>query len=309
MPLHQDRPRSKRAAIAVATLLFCSWAASAAVPGYSAWVPEEALAALRPPETPGPSDANERTATPSPATPSATPEGVPMVIGTSVAGLPLEVFRFGTGPRELLIVAGIHGGYEWNTILLADALIANLRDGSVPVPQEVSLYFLRDLNPDGYARSHGYEGRANENGVDLNRNWPLNWHPDWNRAGCWNYLPIGAGAHPLSEPETAALLDFILDHDFRALISYHSAALGIFPGGQPATDDSLRLAEAIAAVTEYPYPPRENGCEYTGQFADWAAAQGIAAVDVELSTHDSIDLWVNLSVLQTFLSFDPQPLP
>lgn len=308
MPFLPDRPHSKRVAVAVATLMLGGWAASVGVPGFAAWAPAEEQAAFRPYETPEPPGAGALAPSPSPAA-SATPEVVPMVIGNSVAGRPLEVFRFGTGPRELLIVAGIHGGYEWNTILLADALIANLRDGSVPVPQDVSLYLLRDLNPDGYARSHGYEGRANEDGVDLNRNWPLNWHPDWNRGGCWNYLPISAGPHPLSEPETAALLDFILDHDFRALISYHSAALGIFPGGQPATQDSLLLAQAIAAVTEYPYPSRENGCEYTGQFADWAAAQGIAAVDVELSTHDSIDLWVNLGVLETFLSFDPQPQP
>jgi predicted deacylase len=309
MPFFPDRLHSMRTAITLLTLTLSGWAASAGVPGHSAWVPGEVRTVLRPNETPEPTEAGEAKATPALAAPTATPEGEPLVIGTSVAGLPLEVFRFGTGPRELLLVAGIHGGYEWNTVLLADALIANVRDGSVVVPQEVTLYILPDLNPDGYARSHEYEGRANENGVDLNRNWPLNWHPDWNRAGCWNYLPIGAGAHPLSEPETAALLAFILDHDFRGLISYHSAALGIFPGGQPATDGSLRLAEAIAAVTEYPYPPREYGCEYTGQFADWAAAQDIAAVDVELSTHDSIDLWVNLSVLETFLSFDPQALP
>ena len=287
--------QSKRTALIAAVLVMGGWALAA--PGRSgpAWAaPAETLAL--PME--GSPTSNEATAI---------PNGVPAVIGTSVAGLPLEVFRFGDGPRELLIVAGIHGGYEWNTVLLADALVANVRDGSVTVPDGVSLFIVRDLNPDGYARSHGAEGRANDHGVDLNRNWPLNWQPDWNRAGCWNYLPISAGAHPLSEPETSALLNFILDHDFRALISYHSAALGIFAGGQPPTEGSLRLAEAIDAVTDYPYPPQGNGCEYTGQFADWAAAQGIAAVDVELSTHDSIDLWVNLDVLRAFLTFEPVP--
>lgn len=240
------------------------------------------------------------------------PEGVATVIGYSVTGQPLEIYRFGHGGRELLIVAGIHGGYEWNTILLAEALIAHVRDRSVEVPADVSLYILRSLNPDGEVRSHGYPGRANENGVDINRNWPVNWHPDWNRAGCWNYLPITAGAHPLSEPETAALLAFIVSHDIQAIISYHSAALGIFPGGSPASPESVRLAEAIASVSEYPYPPLDYGCEYTGQFADWASAQGIAAVDVELSTHDSIDLWVNLAILRAFLDFElatPQATP
>ena len=53
--------------------------------------------------------------------PSSTPENdQPQVIGTSVAGRPLEVFQFGNGPEEKMIVAGIHGGYEWNTIVLAD---------------------------------------------------------------------------------------------------------------------------------------------------------------------------------------------
>ncbi|OGT28156.1 MAG: hypothetical protein A2Z17_03130 [Gammaproteobacteria bacterium RBG_16_66_13] len=251
-----------------------------------------------------PSKAHPATEQPAPtATP--TPTGQPFVIGSSVGGRPLQVFRFGAGPSERLIVAGIHGGYEWNTVLLADALIAHLRDGSIQVPAGVSLFILRSLNPDGEARSRGYAGRANDNGVDLNRNWPTTWQPDWNRAGCWNYLPITAGIHPLSEPETAALLSFIVEHDFQAVISYHSAALGIFPGGDPPNPESTRLAEALAAVTDYPYPPLNYGCEYTGQFADWSSAQGIAAVDLELSTHDSIDLWVNLEVLRTFLAFEP----
>jgi predicted deacylase len=232
-------------------------------------------------------------------------DGVPVVIGTSVGGRPLEVFRFGSGPRELLIVAGIHGGYEWNTIALADELIERLKAEPARVPGEVTLYLLLSMNPDGEARSHSYDGRANDHGVDLNRNWPVNWHPDWDRTYCWHYLPITAGAHPLSEPETAAVMPFILDHDFAGLISYHSAALGIFPGGSPPDTASQRLAEALAEVSGYRYPPRDYGCEYTGQFADWAVSQGIPAVDVELTTHVDTDFDINLGVLETFLNWRP----
>jgi len=245
-------------------------------------------------------------ATPTP--PAATPtveDGAPVVIGTSVAGRPLQVFRFGTGERELLIVAGIHGGYEWNTIALADELIALLGDEPQHIPPEVSLYLLRSLNPDGEARSHGYDARANENGVDLNRNWPVDWHPDWDRTFCWHYLPITAGPHPLSEPETVAAMQFILEHDFEGLLTYHSAALGVFPGGSPPDTASERLAEAVAEVSGYLYPPRDYGCEYTGQFADWAVSQGIPAVDVELSTHDSTDFDINVRVLEMFLRWRP----
>ena len=42
----------------------------------------------------------------------------PGVIGLSVASRPIEVYSFGNGEREYLIVAGIHGGSEWNTIQL-----------------------------------------------------------------------------------------------------------------------------------------------------------------------------------------------
>jgi predicted deacylase len=245
-------------------------------------------------------------ASPAPSTPTPTVvDGQPVEIGTSVGGRPLEVFRFGDGPRELLIVAGIHGGYEWNTIALAYELIGLLQSEPGRVPDDVTLYILRALNPDGEARSHSYEGRANDRGVDLNRNWPVNWHPDWDRTYCWHYLPITAGDHPLSEPETAALLSFILDHDFDGLISYHSAALGIFPGGSPADTASARLAEALAEVSGYLYPPRDYGCEYTGQFADWAVSQGIPAVDVELTNHFDTDFDINVAVLETFLNWRP----
>jgi hypothetical protein len=171
------------------------------------------------------------------------------------------------------------------------------------VPRRISLYVLPALNPDGEARSHGWAGRANANGVDLNRNWPSNWQADWPKAGCWNYLPISGGTAPASEPEVAALMAFVLDREIEALISYHSAALGIFPGGQPPQPDSIRLAELVAEVTPYPYPPLDHGCLFTGQFADWAGDQGIAAIDLELSTHGSTDFEINLEVLEVFLNW------
>ena len=47
----------------------------------------------------------------------------PTVIGYSVSGRPIEVYTFGNGERQRMIVAGIHGGYEWNTIALADEMM------------------------------------------------------------------------------------------------------------------------------------------------------------------------------------------
>lgn len=258
-----------------------------------------------------PSSPPEPTDTPTPR-PTAIPSPTPTVyasgwfaIGYSVAGRPLQMYRFGNGPDHYLIVADIHGGYEWNTAQLAQELIGHLTVNPHLIPDRLTLYVLASLNPDGLARSQGYDGRANEHGVDLNRNWPSNWQADWPKAGCWDYLPIGGGTAPGSEPEVVWLMDFILRTDVQAIISYHSAALGIFPGGQPPLPGSVALAETLAAVAPYPYPPLEAGCVYTGQFADWAADQGIPAVDVELTNHRDTDFEINLELLQAFVGWQP----
>lgn len=227
------------------------------------------------------------------------------IIGHSVSGLPLIVYSFGTGSTERMIVAGIHGGYEWNTITLANQLFEYLKKYPDTIPPDKKLHILRALNPDGEARSHGIEGRANENGVDLNRNFPSLWQEDWPRDGCWNYSPINAGTHPASEPEIVALMNFINAHNIDALISYHSAALGIFPGGQPPDSRSLSLAATIASISNYPYPPIDTGCQFTGQLIDWASDRGIAAVDIELTNHENTDFEDNLLILTRFLTWEP----
>jgi hypothetical protein len=91
----------------------------------------------------------------------------PQVIGYSVSGRPIEVYIFGNGESQRMIVAGIHGGYEWNTIALADELITHIYENPEIIPSDVTLYILRNLNPDGDARDHGYDGRVNDHGVDL----------------------------------------------------------------------------------------------------------------------------------------------
>ncbi len=101
----------------------------------------------------------------------------PIAIGYSVSGRPIEVYTFGNGEKQRMIVAGIHGGYEWNTIALADELMKYINENPDVIPSDVTLYILRNLNPDGDARDHGIDGRVNDHGVDLNRNFPTNWAP------------------------------------------------------------------------------------------------------------------------------------
>jgi hypothetical protein len=91
------------------------------------------------------------------------------------------------------------------------------------------------------------------------------------------------------------------------LISYHSAALGIFSGGKTDDPASQNLARTLSSVSGYPYPPIDYGCEYTGQFIDWVILQGGAAVTIELTNHTDTDYWINLQVLKAFLNWDYAP--
>ena len=264
-----------------------------------------------------PTDVPTFTPTPEPASPTptapsptATPlllanQQTPDVIGYSVNGLPLEVYSFGSGASGRMIVAGIHGGDEWNTVTLANQLIAYVNQYPDMVPAGVTLHILRNITPDGETRSHDKYGRLNSNGVDLNRNFPANWQADWDRAGCWNYLPTSSGSEAGSEPETRALMVFLASQNIDVLISYHSAALGIFPGGEPWEESSVRLAESIAEVSPYPFPPLDTGCVYSGTLADYAVSTGIPAVDLELTNHIDTDFDVNLNILDILLTFQP----
>jgi predicted deacylase len=249
--------------------------------------------------------------TPTSPSPTATPlvllrDQKPEIIGYSVNGLPLEVYTFGTGEHGRMVVAGIHGGDEWNTVTLANQLIEYVNQNPQVVPADVTLYILRNLNPDGEVRAHDKYGRLNSNGVDLNRNFPANWQADWERAGCWNYLATSSGREAGSEPEAQALMIFLGSHPIEALISYHSAALGIFPGGEPWDENSVKLAEAIDRVSSYPFPPLDTGCIYTGTLADYAVSTGITAVDLELTNHIETDFEMNLHILETLLTFQSE---
>ena len=266
--------------------------------------PLSPIATLPPTETP--------TSTPTATLiPTETPTPTPTlsfygseIIGYSVQERPLEVYRFGTGEHQHMIVAGIHGGYEWNTVGLAYELIELLKAEPSRIPPNKTLYILPNLNPDGYEKDKGPDGRANANNVDINRNWDSNWQANWYGSNCWQYRPIKAGEKPESEPETRALKTFLLENKIEAVISYHSAMGSIFSGGYPFDSTSVDLANALFWVSPYYYPPDYGDCLYTGQFVDWASDQDIAAVDIELRNHVDTDYLINVNILDAFLTWN-----
>lgn len=168
--------------------------------------------------------------------------------GRSVAGRALQAVRIprrGAGDRgpRVLVCANTHGP-EFIGNRVCTALLRELgrREGSIldPLIERAQLWLVPCINPDGYARTHARGGlgalpelRHNDNGVDLNRNWPL---PEGERR-----LPLpGAGSprpgdstyrgpHPLSEPETASLDRLLAEQDFCASANLHSFMGTLFP--------------------------------------------------------------------------------
>jgi hypothetical protein len=104
-----------------------------------------------------------------------------------------------------------------------------------------------------------------------------------------------------------ALRDFVSAYQIETLISYHSSGAEIYAGGENSTlpdPVSLDLALRLAEASGYAYPPHASTCEETGQMIDWASSQGLAAVDIELEFHQSIDYAPNESILYAFLQWN-----
>jgi hypothetical protein len=230
--------------------------------------------------------------------PAPTPR--PFVYGLSFDGRPLLAYRLGTGSSSRAIIGAIHGGYEWNTALLVNEMLDYLWENPALLPDEVTLYVIPCANPDGYAAGTDRErGRTNGNGVDLNRNWDYRWQP----IATHGDRPVYAGARPFSEPETAALRDFILEQDVEAAIFYHSAMERIFFGAKPewsATDD---LALVVSKATNYPIAAGVPDQVTTGDAIDWMSARGLAGIEVELTNHEDIEWKRNLRGLEAFLGW------
>ncbi len=244
--------------------------------------------------------------TSTPLPPTATPlpffEG-PLVYGASFDGRPLIAYRLGSGPSIRAIVGGIHGGYEWNTVDLVSETLTYFQARPDEIPAHVTLYIIPCANPDGYAAGTDVlTGRVNGNNVDLNRNWDYHWQ----MTATHGTRPVSAGSYPFSEPETAALRDFIDRQNVELLIFYHSAMAKIFSGAEREQCFTFELAEMMSAVTGYAHQPEGvPGQITTGDAIDYLSAMGITAIEVELTNHQEIEWERNLTGIQAFLDWVP----
>lgn len=207
------------------------------------------------------------------------------LVGQSAEGRDILAWRIGSGARVLLLVGGIHAGYEANTVTLVRELIGHFQTTPNDVLSGMTLILIPVLNPDGLERGRVAEGRFNGSGVDLNRNWGC----EWSKEAYWRNNKVNPGSQPFSEPETRALAALVGEVRPAAAVFYHSAANGVFAGDcQPGGGISGTLAAVLGEAAGYPYGQPFSAYLVTGTAPSWLDGQGIPAVDVELTgTRDS----------------------
>lgn len=236
-------------------------------------------------------------------------------IGTSVEGRAIEAYVYGDGATRLLLVGGIHGGYEWNSVVLAYQMMDYLEENPAAIPGNLSVTIVPNANPDGVFKVVGKEGRFaaadvpagtdqslgrfNARGVDLNRNFDCRWQPE----STWRSKTVSAGTAPFSEPEAAALRDLVTKEKPVAAVFWHSQANAVYASacGAEVLPETRAIMSAYAAAAGYSAVESFDAYPVTGAAEDWLASIGVPAITVELSSHESVEWEQNLAGVKALL--------
>jgi murein peptide amidase A len=149
--------------------------------------------------------------TPTPDTTPTPSQSPTRSVGLTVRGRAIVLETFGSGPRHILLVGGIHGNEYGGPVTAKFA--AYLRAHPSVIPSGTQVDVIANANPDGTARGR----RGNAHNVDINRNFPSrNWSRKRGQGG------TSPGARPGSEPETKALLSVLASGNYIRVVSMHS---------------------------------------------------------------------------------------
>lgn len=240
------------------------------------------------------------------------------IVGKSVKGRNIESYTFGNGPTHLLFVGGIHGGYEWNSVLLAYKFVDYFKANPSSVPGGLTISIVPSANPDGVYKVVGKEGRFevadvskdakvlasgrfNANEVDLNRNFDCKWQPK----STWQSKVVSAGTGAFSEPEAQTLVNYINTFKPSAAVFWHSQSNAVYASKceSEILDKTLDIMNVYSKAANYPSVKTFDAYSTTGAADDWLASMNIPAITVEMSTHDSIEWDKNLAGVKALLGY------
>ncbi|HRY31159.1 MAG TPA: M14 family metallopeptidase [Candidatus Paceibacterota bacterium] len=244
--------------------------------------------------------------------------GAKTIIGTSADGLDIVAYHFGRGEKEILFIGGIHGGYSWNSSLVAYNLIDHLSENPPLALEAVKVTIIPVLNPDGLSKvvenegpfeasdislslSETIPGRFNGNEVDLNRNFDC----DWQSAATWQNKSVSGGNSAFSEPESAALKNYVEANKPTAVISWDSAAGGVFASSchNGVSAETLNLVNLYAEASGYKAYKDFDFYEITGDMVNWLAKNDIPAIGVLLTSHNDAEWTKNLAGIEAVLEY------
>jgi predicted deacylase len=240
------------------------------------------------------------------------------VIGTSVEGRVIESYTYGQGDKHLVFVGGVHGGYEWNSVLLAYQFMDYLDANPTVIPQNLTVSVIPSANPDGVFKVIGKEGRFsladaptdraltapgrfNANAVDLNRNFDCKWKPE----SMWQSKTVSAGTAPFSEPEAQALRDYALKYRPDAFVFWHSQANAVYASECEAgiLPETLSIMNTYSKAAGYQPISSFDAYPISGDVEGWLASINIPAITVELQTHETVEWDRNLAGIQALFNY------
>lgn len=239
-------------------------------------------------------------------------------IGKSVSGTDIEAYHFGTGEEEILFIAGIHGGYSWNTALLGFEIVDWLKANETKIPENITVTVIPVLNPDGLSKVTGktgrfaaadvnkseavrVTGRFNGNEVDINRNFNC----EWKSVGTWQNKEVSGGKAPFSEPESEAINNYVNGNKPTAVVAWYSAAGGVYSSECKAgvLPETVELTNLFAKASGYRAFEKYDHYEITGDMINWFAGQKVPAISVLLTNHNDIELNKNIAGVEAMLKY------
>lgn len=244
------------------------------------------------------------------------------VIGQSVEGKDIVAYHYVNGSSsttpdtDVLFIGGIHGGYEWNTALVAYEAMDYFQTNANKIPENVRVTVIPVLNPDGLQKIVGtadkftkadvpdtdtVPGRFNANGVDLNRNFDCDWEPE----GVWQDKKVDAGTRAFSEPESQAMKAYIDANTPDAVVVWYSAAGGVFASNchNGVLAETKTLTNEFAKASGYRAYEEFNFYEITGDMVNWLAKENIPAISVLLTTHTDTEWTKNQKGIDAILEY------
>jgi len=239
------------------------------------------------------------------------------VVGKSVQGRNIEAFSYGAGSTTLAFIGGIHGGYEWNSVLLAYKFMDYLTANPTVIPKNLKIIVIPSANPDGVYQVVGKggqftvadvkdnlpvgTGRFNVNKVDLNRNFACNWQA----TSTWRNNIVSAGTAVFSEPEAQAIKNFVSKNNPTLVIFWHSQSNAIYASAcnNGILAETSKLMKAYSLASGYRTEETFDSYAITGDASDWLASQGVPSFTVELQTHESIEWEKNLAGIKALFEY------